>query len=111
MSKSNITNNKYFLPVLIAAISIILVAAIILAVVLINAGDDLNVDTNNDGKPDINIDTDDDGKADVNVDTDGDNVPDKNVDTDGDNVPDQNVDPTPGWNSGDGIELPVIPLD
>ncbi len=57
-----------------------------------NPDDDLNKDTDGDGRPDINIDSDRDGRADVNVDTDGDGKPDINIDTDGDGQPDVNVD-------------------
>jgi len=59
---------------------------------------DLNVDTDDDGKPNLNIDTDGDGKADLNIDTDGDGKPNLNVDIDGDGKPDLNIDI-----DGDGI--------
>ena len=53
---------------------------------------ELNVDTDNDGKPDLNIDVDGDGKADLNVDTDNDGAPDVNIDRDGDGKADLNID-------------------
>lgn len=66
--------------------------------------DNINQDTNGDGKPDLNVDTDGDGKADINIDTDGDKRPDINIDTDGDNRPDINIDT-------DGDKRPDINID
>ncbi len=55
-------------------------------------GKDINVDTDNDGKPDLNVDLDGDCIADLNIDTNFDNIPDIDIDTDGDGKPDINVD-------------------
>ena len=52
----------------------------------------INVDTDDDGKPDVNIDTDNDGEAEINVDIDGDFIPDINVDKDGDLLPELYID-------------------
>ncbi len=54
--------------------------------------DDINQDTDGDGKPDINIDTDGDSDPDINIDTDGDREPEINIDTNGNLRPDVNID-------------------
>lgn len=64
---------------------------------------ELNIDTNDDGKPDLNVDINGDGICDVNCDTNGDGIPDINLDylgdlkahfnldLDGDGKPDTNL--------------------
>lgn len=53
---------------------------------------EVNIDSDNDGKPDINIDIDNDGIPDINIDLNHDRIPDLDIDVDGDGLPDLNID-------------------